>query len=156
MRALCAWTGVAETPSLYEMTAQGRKWCGDPSSPDYAAGKQSSPFDSASVKRPVGKIFSEADQFILNTLFHPFNVRFGYAKADPDGFKTDLAAVRPSLDRMMDFEVAMAARTETNHDPFMASGAFRLLHTSLIDRWSVLNEFGDYPGLLTPLEIAEP
>ena len=37
----------------------------------------------------------------------------------------------------------------------MASGAFRLLHASLIDRWAVLDEFGDCPGLLTPLEIAE-
>ena len=33
--ALCKWLGIQETESLYEMTAQGKKWWGDPSSPDY-------------------------------------------------------------------------------------------------------------------------
>ena len=33
--ALCDWMGIEETESLYEMTAQGKKWWGDPDSPDY-------------------------------------------------------------------------------------------------------------------------
>ena len=28
--ALCKWMGIEETESLYEMTAQGKKWWGDP------------------------------------------------------------------------------------------------------------------------------
>ncbi len=156
MGALCAWMGVEENPSLYEMTAQGKKWWGDPSSPDFTAGKQMSPFDDAPLKRPVVKIFSEADQFVLGTLFYPFSVRFGYREADPDGLRRDLAAVHSRLDQILDFEIHMADRAETSHDQFMASGAFRLLHAGLIDRWSILDEFGDYPGLLTPLEIAGP
>ena len=27
--------GISESPSLKEMTAQGKRWWGDPSSPDY-------------------------------------------------------------------------------------------------------------------------
>ena len=33
--ALCKWMGIEENESLYEMTAQGKKWWGDPNSPDY-------------------------------------------------------------------------------------------------------------------------
>ena len=33
--AICTWMGIAETESLYVMTAQGKKWWGDPSSPDF-------------------------------------------------------------------------------------------------------------------------
>ena len=156
MAALCAWMGVEETPSLYEMSAQGKKWWGDPSSPGFAAGEQMSPFDGAAIQRPVGAILSEADQFVLGTLFYPFSVRFGYREADPAAFKCDLASIRPLLDRMLDFDATMADQLGTSHDQFMASGAFRLLHASLIDRWSVLDELGDYPGLLTPLEVAGP
>jgi hypothetical protein len=112
-----------------------------------------SPFDAASVRRPVGEIFSETDQFVLGTLYYPFSVRFGYREPDPAGFKRDLAAVRPLLDGMFDFEAAMAARADTDPELFMRGGAYRLLRASLIDRWSVLDEVGDYPGLLTPLEL---
>ena len=35
IHALCKWMGIDETESLYEMTAQGKKWWGDPSSPDF-------------------------------------------------------------------------------------------------------------------------
>ena len=33
--ALCKWMGIQENEQLYEMTAQGKKWWGDPNSPDY-------------------------------------------------------------------------------------------------------------------------
>lgn len=32
--ALCKWMGIDEEESLYEITAQGKKWWGDLSSPD--------------------------------------------------------------------------------------------------------------------------
>jgi hypothetical protein len=35
MVAVCDWMGVHESPTLYEMTMQGKKWWGDPTSPDY-------------------------------------------------------------------------------------------------------------------------
>lgn len=61
LRSLCAWLGIEEVPSLYQMTAQGKQWWGDPSSPDYDETKPMSPFGTASTKRPVGSIFSETD-----------------------------------------------------------------------------------------------
>jgi tetratricopeptide (TPR) repeat protein len=153
MGALCEWLEVAETPSLYEMTAQGRKWWGDPSSRDYKQDAAMDPFDQISTKRSVGAIFSEMDQRVLGTLFYPFSVRFGYREADPDGFRMALRDIRPLLDRMLDFEVVMAERDGIEATAFMRRGAYRLFRAGLLERWAVLDALGDYPNLLKPLEI---
>ena len=66
--------GVDDDPALYRMTMQGKKWWGDPSSPDYDKTKAMEPFDTASIDRPVGLVFSERDRFVLSTLLYPFSV----------------------------------------------------------------------------------
>ena len=53
IQALCAWLGVENSPTLYEMTAQGKKWWGDPSSLDYRKDTAMSPFDDVMTKRPT-------------------------------------------------------------------------------------------------------
>jgi len=153
LQSLCAWMGVDEAPSLYQMTAQGKKWWGDPSSPDYAAGKAMSPFGEASTKRPVGAIFSDKDQFVLRTLFYPFSVRFGYREPDPAGFDRDLKEVRPLFDDLLDFEKVMSERAGTDPGQFKRSGSYLLLRAAFRDRWEVLSELKDYPHMLMPLEI---
>ena len=107
--ALCAWMGIEETPSLYEMTAQGKKWWGDPTSLDYSVDGME-PFGKTSVNRKVGSIFSANDQFILRTLFYPFSVRFSYAEADWPQFEADLEKVRPMLNQLFDFESVLIER----------------------------------------------
>jgi hypothetical protein len=154
MKSLCAWLGVKETPSLYEMTAQGMKMWGDPSSPDYNVNKQVSAFDDTAIKRPVGAVFSEKDQFVLGTLFHPFRVRFGYREPDPGQFSKDLKEVKPLIDDMLDFEKTMADRSKIDHASFKRNGAYQLFRAGLVDRWDVLDELGDYPHMLQPLSIA--
>jgi hypothetical protein len=153
MRGVCAWLGIQETPSLYEMTAQGKKWWGDPSSPDYAKDKAMSPFDDVATKRPVGTIFSEKDQHILRTLFYPFSVRFGYRDADPEQFQKDLKEIRPLLDDLLDFEKTLAERLNTDPIQFKRNGMYQYFHAGLLDRWDVLDELGDYPQMLEPLAI---
>ena len=74
--AIWDWIGLKYFDSLYAMTAQGKKWWGDPSSPDYKK-EGMSPFGKTSINRKLGSIFSENDQFILRTLFYPLSVRFG-------------------------------------------------------------------------------
>ena len=154
--ALSAWMGVEETPSLYEMTAQGKKWWGDPSSPDYGQDKAQSPFDDTSVKRAVGSILTASDRLVLGTLFYPLSVKFGYREPDRAGFERDLREIRPLLDDMLDFERTMADRADQDHHSFMTSGAYRLLRAGLLERWAVLDELGDYPHMLTPLELSAP
>ncbi len=154
LEALCTWLGVENSPTLHEMTAQGKKWWGDPSSPDYTKGKLMSPFDDATIKRPVGTILGEKDQFVLRTLFHPFSVRFGYREPNPKQFKKDLKEIRPLFDDMLDFEKAIVERSNMDQDRFKQKVTYQLLRAGLVDRWNVLDELGDYPHMLAPLPIA--
>ena len=154
MRSLCAWLGIQETPSLYEMTAQGKKWWGDPSSPDYAKDKAMSPFDDTTTKRSVGTILSEQDQFILRTFFYPISVNFGYQKPDPHQFQKDLGVIRPLFVDLFNFEKTIAERSNIDLCKLKRFGSYRLLRAAFVDRWDVLNEFGTYPHMLEPLSIA--
>ena len=86
---LCKWIGITETESLYEMTAQGKKWWGDRTSPNF--GKEGMlPFGKSATASKVGTVLVEDDRFILRTLFYPFSVSFGYIEEDLEQFKNDL------------------------------------------------------------------
>jgi tetratricopeptide (TPR) repeat protein len=150
--ALCNWMGVNEEESLYEMTAQGKKWWGDPSSPDY--GKEGmSPFDKAAIKRPIGSIFSDQDQFILRTLFYPFRVRFGYAQENLKRFKRDLKEIKSFLDEPFGFEMQLAENLNQDLEEVTRSGSALYFRAALHDRWKILNECHGYPHMLKPLII---
>ena len=152
MSALCDWMGIEEEESLYEMTAQGKKWWGDLSSPDLKEDHMK-PFGTGSIEREVGSIFSDHDQFILHTLFYPFSVRFGYVEENLGQFKNNLRKIRPMLNQMFDFEKVIAKETQTDQIQFMKSGPYQYLRTCLIERWNILNEFGTYPHMIEPLLI---
>lgn len=153
LKALAAWMGIEENDSLYQMTAQGEKWWGDPSSPDYETQKEMRPFDEACFKRPGLSIFGERDRLMLETLFHPFRVKFGYAEANETAFKQQLKDVRLFLDEPFEFERAYMERTGTPPDQLRRRGHFTLLRATLTDRLDVLEEYGTYPHMLPPLEI---
>ena len=150
--ALCDWMGIEETESLYEMTAQGKKWWGDPTSPDFKKDGMD-PFGKTSINRKVGSIFSEKDQFILHTLYYPFSVRFGYAQENLEQFKVDLQIIRPMLDQMLDFEKTLAKRTQVDPKQFMKSCSYLYLRSGLVERWNTLNEFHTYPNMIEPLKV---
>ena len=150
LRALCNWLGVKEEESLYKMTAQGKMWWGDPSSPDY--GKEAmTPFGVNSIERKVGSIFSDNDQFVLRTLFYPFNVKFGYVDENSEQFKSDIREIRPMLDQVFDFEKVIIEETGVNETQFTESGSYRYLRSTMLDRWNMLNEFNSYPNILACL-----
>tara|TARA_A200000113_G_C8648287_1_gene284942 strand:- start:59 stop:607 length:549 start_codon:yes stop_codon:yes gene_type:complete len=150
--ALCNWMGIEENEQLYQMTAQGKKWWGDPSSPDYSKDGMD-PFGKTSIDRKVGSIFSKNDQFILRTLFYPFSVRFGYTEENEEQFKNDLREIRPKIDEMFDFEKRIAEKTMINFEQFTCSGSYLYLRSGLIERWNTLNEFNTYPDMIEPLKI---
>jgi hypothetical protein len=150
--ALCDWMGIEESDSLYEMTAQGKKWWGDPSSPDYAEDGMK-PFGTSAIKRKVGSVFTENDRFILRTFFYPFSVRFGYVEENIEQFKADLITIRPMLDEMFGFEKVMAVRTQLDAEQFMKSGSYLYLRSGLIERWNVLAKLHTYPNMIKPLNI---
>jgi tetratricopeptide (TPR) repeat protein len=150
--ALCDWMGIKEEGSLYEMTAQGKKWWGDPASPDFAKDGMK-PFGKTSINRKVGSVFSKNDAFILRTLFYPFSVRFGYAEENTEQFKNDLQVIRPMLDQMFDFEKNIVMQTKAHTEQFMKSGSYLYLRSGMIERWNTLNEFHTYPNMIRPLDI---
>lgn len=150
LTALCDWLGINVTASLYEMTAQGKRWWGDPSSQDYALDGMN-PFGKLSLQRKTGVIFSDKDSFILRTLFYPFSVRFGYVGEAPERFKMDLETVRPMLDELFDFEETLIARTGADPARFIKSGFYIYLRAGLVQRWNTLKEYGTYPGMINPL-----
>ena len=152
IQALCSWLGIEENDNLYEMTVQGKKWWGDPTSPDYKK-DGSNPFGKTSINRELGLIFSKNDQFILRTLFYPFSVRFGYIEENLDQFKNDLITIRPMLDHMFDFEKKIAQNTKINTNKFMVSGSYLYLRSGMIERWNTLNKLNTYTNMLTPLKI---
>ena len=150
--ALCDWLGIKEEKILYEMTAQGKKWWGDPNSPDYEKDGMN-PFGKTSINRKLGSVFSKNDQFILRTLFYPFSVRFGYEEENTKQFKIDLQAIRPMLDQMFDFEKKIVTETKAHTEQFMKSGSYLYLRSGMIERWNTLNEFHTYPNMIRPLKI---
>jgi hypothetical protein len=144
--------GIREEDSLYEMTAQGKKWWGDPSSPDYDKDGQE-PFGKTSIKRKIGSFFSKNDQFILQTLFYPFNVRFGYTEENGEQFQKDLQKIRPMIDETCDCEKKIAVQTEADLELFIKSGSYLYLRSGLVERWNTLSKFGTYPNMINPLKI---
>jgi len=150
--ALCDWLDIKENDSLYEMTAQGKKWWGDPSSPDYTK-EAMSPFGKISTKHKLGSIFSENDQYILSTLFYPFSVRFNYVEENLEKFKNDLQTIRPMLDQMFGFERKIVQNKKMNTESFMQSGSYLYLRSGMIERWNTLNTLHTYPNMLTLLKI---
>jgi hypothetical protein len=134
------------------MTMQGKKWWGDPTSPDYKKDGMD-PFSKTSINRKLGSIFSKSDQFILLTLFYPFSVRFGYAEENLDKFKNDLIKIRPLLNQMFDFEKKIAQNIKINPEKFMKSGSYLYLRSGMIERWNTLKKFNTYPNMIKPLKL---
>jgi hypothetical protein len=150
--ALCKWLGITEEDSLYEMTVQGKKWWGDPTSPDYSKDGMD-PFGKTSINRKIGSIFSENDQFVLRTLFYPFSVKFGYTEENEKQFKADLKKIRPMIDELFDFEKVLAEQLGLNLEKFKQSGSYLYLRSGLVERWKTLNKFKTYPNMIRPLKI---
>jgi hypothetical protein len=150
--ALCDWMDISKSETLFEMTAQGKRWWGDPSSPDYENNGME-PFGKTAINRKIGSIFSERDQFVLGTLFYPFSVRFGYTAEDNDKFKADLNLIRPMIDELFDFEKKLFKEKGTDAKEMMKNGSFMYFRAVLIERWNTLSECGTYPGMIEPLRL---
>ena len=141
---LCKWMGIKKEKSLFEMTAQGKKWWGDRSNPHMPA------FGSVS-KSKIGKIFSENDALVFNTLFYPFSVKFGYKKEDLNKFKNDLQLIKPLIDKIFNFEEKLADRIGMSHKDFMNLGSYRYLRKIINERYTILEGNGTYSNLISPI-----
>ena len=142
---------VKEEACLYEMTAQGKKWWGDPSSRDFEKDGMN-PFGKLSINRKVGSIFSEARSIYPPDSILSFQFKFRLCrKKDDKKFKSDLNTIEPMLNEMFDFERTMAKNIAISDKDFMSSGAFHALRATLKERLEILKAHGTYPNLIRPL-----
>ena len=58
IQALCNWLGIKENDCLHQMTAQGKKWWGDPSGLNYNTDGMD-PFGKNPINRKVGSILAK-------------------------------------------------------------------------------------------------
>ncbi|MEC8099837.1 MAG: hypothetical protein VX089_01335, partial [Pseudomonadota bacterium] len=142
---LCSWMGIKEEETLYKMTAQGKKWWGDKSSPEQEAfGKIS--------KKKLGTVFNVRDRFILETLFYPFRVKFNYVEENTKRYEKDLKVVRPMINEVFDFEKKIINQLKINTEQFKKSEMFLYFRSILIERWNILNQSKTYPNMLKKLQ----
>ena len=146
MPALCKWMGIKEEETLYEMTANGKKWWGDQSSPNMPA------FGEVNNSK-AGHIFSDNDRFILKTLFYPFRASFGYVEENLTQFKVDIQKIKPMLNEIFDFEKKFITRMKISTADFKKSGMYLYLRARMLDRWELLNKINTYPNMLKPLKV---
>ena len=79
IQQLCTFLNIEEQSSLYKATMQGHKWWGDPSSSLYGQNHDidnNKGWDNDPINMSAGALFSESDQFVLNTLFFPLSNYF--------------------------------------------------------------------------------
>ena len=57
------------------------------------------------------------------------------------------------LEELFDFEKQIASDRGIDLDMYKKSVSYLYLRAGLLDRWKVLDEFSDYPHMLTPLKI---
>ena len=152
IKTLCCWMGIKEEKSLYEMTAQGKRWWGNYSGNNLET-ESTMPFDKSSIDREIGEVFSDRDQLILRTLFYPFRVSFNYCEVDEDGFLEDLQIIRPMLDQAFDFEENFLNENFSDPQKFKKSAAFLYIRRVLIDRWNLLSKAKTFPNMVNPMKI---
>ena len=63
--------------------------------------------------RDKGKVFSDKDQFVLNTIFYLFRIKFGYTNENCDKIFGDLKTIEPMLSQLFDFEKTIVKRSQT-------------------------------------------
>ena len=150
LKSLCRWMAIKETDSLYQTSVQGKLWV---QANKNSRNERSSytPFDTTSINYEAGRVFSECDQHVLQTLFYPFNVTFGYQEANHEKFLCDLKMIKPLINETFDFEKCIIERRGLNPGKLQTSGPYNFLRRTMQNCWHILNEHKTYPNMLKPL-----
>ncbi|MEG1610026.1 MAG: tetratricopeptide repeat protein, partial [Bilophila sp.] len=76
MPKVAAWMGIADSEALYASTFNGIQYWGPVSS----STRPITGFDTASMDKPLGRLFGSRDLIIMETLFYPMLVLYRYAE----------------------------------------------------------------------------
>lgn len=149
MPRVAEWMGVDDHPALYESTFGGLEYFG----PASTSTKIVSGFDTASIDHKRGRLFSERDIEIFDTLFWPFAHMYGYTDMDKAAFRARLRDIKPRLDKPLDFEQALYDRLPKPGGRFQTLYGFRQLHEVLKNAHAVLTRDETYEAMIPPLAV---
>ena len=136
---------------MYEINPQGHKWWGDPSSSLYGQNHDidnNKGWDNDPINMSAGALFSESDQFVLNTLFFPLSKKFDYISTTEGQFRADLKKIKTILDKPLDFELSLSEKFLPEYPTVSETEAFKSFHAMLIASWNLLNNSGTYPNMV--------
>ena len=136
MPLIADWLGVKDHESLYTPTFQGHYYWG----PESSLSSRLKGFESTSIDRKAGVLFSERDQFVFKTLLYPARVRFGYQDEDHDNHKKDLDKVEPLLDEPLDFETKLYNSLRGVSAPLKGLRQYQGLHWHLKAQFSAVRK----------------
>jgi tetratricopeptide (TPR) repeat protein len=121
--------GIEFNDSLYEMTMFGKKWWGDPTSPDYQTDGME-PFSLAPILREVGEFFSLKDQEKLKFLFFPMREFCGYLdQREKLKINPQIDQVEKCIEELFDFEVDLMRGLGLTELEFKSQGSFWYLRS---------------------------
>lgn len=146
---LCDWLGINLSESLFKMTAQGKRWWGDPSSPNYYTDGME-PFGKEALKRPTDDILTKRDKKIFDVLFSPVHDLYGY-KSIKGLSNYKFKSIAKQIDEPLDLEKNIARQIGSSVEILERTGPYRLLHHHLRQRLKQLQKNGTYTGMVQPL-----
>ena len=147
LQELCGWMGISYSESLSKMTVMGKRWWGDPTSPDYRVDGME-PFGTTSIMRETTDFFNKQDREILETLFFPFSSAFEYTTKSEAEFINDLKLLPTKIDNLFAFERRFLDARPFDENELRQMGYFRYLRAEMLNKWKVLSEYGTYPNLI--------
>ena len=139
--------GISYSESLSKMTVMGKRWWGDPTSPDYRVDGME-PFGTTSIMRETTDFFNKQDREILETLFFPFSSAFEYTTKSEAEFINDLKLLPTKIDNLFAFERRFLDARPFDENELRQMGYFRYLRAEMLNKWKVLSEYGTYPNLI--------
>lgn len=151
MERLSAWLGVEYSTTLHESTIQGLQWWGDPGSILFGKSQTTDHGKDEPIRRKTWSLLGTQDRHILETLFYPFNCRFGYVEPNQRRFEKELQEIRPLLEKPLDFELNLAKDFLPAYKPLEMTERYKAFHAVLLGRWRILDELGTYPDMFKPL-----
>ena len=155
LRLFCNFLGVPYSDTMLNMTSAGKKWWGDPASPDFHT-EGSSPFGKGAINRRIGKIFSRDDLYFLEILLHPFKQHFNYSPYSEKQLYGDAALcyVEKHLNEPLDFELMICEKNSITPKQIKETAQFKFMRTIFRNRYNELKSFSNYrnpmPKLLGP------
>lgn len=127
LKSLAAQLDINFNSSLYEMTVMGKKWWGDPTSPNYTIDGMNA-FGLAPISKTVGDFFSANDQKKLKILFYSMRAVCGYLDHNEEEcIAFDVLSLEQSIDALFDFELELQERLNLTEKEFKSQGSYSYL-----------------------------